>query len=91
MTYPLSIPKWLFVFNSNFCVRMRTTGPQGKPSRVFTTGQPRSVIATVRGGEKAEQADRRSDALEKRRKLMEAWTAYCEPKGSDNVVQIRKR
>jgi hypothetical protein len=73
---------------------MRAPGPQGKPSRVFTTpyaGQPRSVTATVRGGEKAEQADRRSDALEKRRKLMEAWAVYCEPKGSDNVVQIRKR
>ena len=64
------------------------------PLEFFTTpyaGQPRSVIATVRGGDKAEQACRRSDALEKRRKLMEAWAAYCEPKGSDNVVQIRKR
>ena len=54
-------------------------------------GQPRSVIATVRGGDKAEQAYRRSDALEKRRKLMEAWAAYCEPKGADNVLQIPKR
>jgi hypothetical protein len=42
-------------------------------------------------GDKAEQAHRRSDALDKRRNLMEAWTAYCEPKGSNNVVQIRKR
>jgi hypothetical protein len=42
-------------------------------------------------GDKAEQAHRRSDALDKRRNLMEAWTAYCEPKGSSNVVQIRKR
>jgi hypothetical protein len=39
---------------------------------------------------KAEQAYRRSDALEKRRLLMEAWAAYCEPKNSVNVVQMRK-
>jgi len=30
-------------------------------------------------GDKAEQAYRRSDALEKRRALMEAWAAWCEP------------
>jgi hypothetical protein len=32
--------------------------------------------------DKAEQACRRSDALEKRRMLMDAWSAYCEPKTS---------
>jgi hypothetical protein len=42
-------------------------------------------------GDKAEQAYRRSDAQEKRRKLMEAWAAYCEPKTSDNVVQMHRR
>jgi hypothetical protein len=42
-------------------------------------------------GDKAEQAYRRSDALEKRRKLMDAWAAYCEPKVSGNVVQMGKR
>ena len=55
---------------------------------------PREVVETalVRViGDKAEQAYRRSDALEKRRKLMEAWAAYCEPKCSNNVVQIRSR
>jgi hypothetical protein len=41
-------------------------------------------------GDKAEQAYRRSDALEKRRKLMEAWAAYCERPAS-NIVQIAKR
>jgi hypothetical protein len=40
---------------------------------------------------RAEQAYRRSDALEKRRKLMDAWSAYCEPKTSANVVQMRKQ
>jgi integrase len=41
-------------------------------------------------GDKAEQAYRRSDALEKRRKLMDAWAQYCErpPAKADNVVSI---
>ena len=54
---------------------------------------PREITETALAhviGDKAEQAYRRSDALEKRRKLMEAWAAYCEPKKSGNVVQIRK-
>jgi hypothetical protein len=42
-------------------------------------------------GEKAEQAYRRSDAPEKRRKLMEAWSASCKPKTSGNGVQMAKR
>ena len=41
-------------------------------------------------GDKAEQAYRRSDALEKRRKLMEAWASYCEPRSSGNVVQLSR-
>jgi integrase len=55
---------------------------------------PRELVETALAhviGDKAEQAYRRSDALEKRRKLMEAWAAYCEPKASANVVQIRKQ
>jgi hypothetical protein len=40
-------------------------------------------------GDKAEQAYRRSDALEKRRKLMEAWAAYCEPR-TGNVVPLAR-
>ena len=54
---------------------------------------PREVTETALAhviGDKAEQAYRRSDALEKRRKLMEAWAGYCEPKTTANVVQIRK-
>jgi hypothetical protein len=42
-------------------------------------------------GDKAEQAYRRSDPLEKRRRLMEAWAQYCEPKRTGNVVQMRKQ
>jgi integrase len=54
---------------------------------------PREVVETALAhviGDKAEQAYRRSDALEKRRRLMEAWASYCEPKISGNIVQIRK-
>ena len=55
---------------------------------------PREVTETALArviGDKAEQAYRRSDALDKRRKVMEASAAYCEPKASSNVVQISKR
>jgi integrase len=55
---------------------------------------PRELAETALAhviGDKAEQAYRRSDALEKRRKLMDAWSAYCEPKTSANVVQMRKQ
>ncbi len=57
------------------------------------TGYPRELIETALAhviGDKAEQAYRRSDALEKRRKLMEAWAAYCEPKRTTNVVRMRQ-
>ena len=65
-----------------------------RKKRVFAVGTrvtsrpSRSVRAAL---DKAEQAHRRSDALDKRRKLMEAWPTYCEPKGSVTVVQMRKR
>ena len=55
------------------------------------TNFQREIIETALAhvvGDQAEQAYRRSDALEKRRKLMEAWAAYCEPSSSDNVVQM---
>ncbi len=42
-------------------------------------------------GDAAEQAYRRSDALEKRRAMMEAWATYCEPRQKDNVTPIRRR
>ena len=58
------------------------------------TNFPREVVETALAhviGDKAEQAYRRSDALEKRRTLMEAWANYCEPKGSGTVVQLVRR
>lgn len=41
-------------------------------------------------GDKAEQAYRRSDALDKRRALMDAWASYCDPNRPTNVVAIGK-
>jgi integrase len=41
-------------------------------------------------GDQTERAYRRSDALEKRRALMDAWAAYCEPAtAANNVVRLR--
>jgi integrase len=43
-------------------------------------------------GDKAEQAYRRSDALEKRRALMDAWAAYCDPSSADaKVTPLRRK
>jgi integrase len=39
-------------------------------------------------GDKAEQAYRRGDALEKRRALMDAWAAFCEPKAKGSGSNI---
>lgn len=39
-------------------------------------------------GDATEAAYRRSDALEKRRKLMAAWASYCEPKAAANVTPL---
>ena len=41
-------------------------------------------------GDKAEQAYRRGDALEKRRTLMEAWANFCEPKAGSNVLSMTR-
>lgn len=40
-------------------------------------------------GDKAEQAYRRGDALEKRRGLMDAWANYCEPKKSQSEKKTK--
>jgi integrase len=53
------------------------------------TSFPREVTETALAhviGDKAEQAYRRGDALDKRRSLMDAWAAYCDPRASGNVV-----
>jgi integrase len=58
------------------------------------TGYPRELIESALAhviGNKAEQAYRRSDALEKRRSLMEAWASYCEPGMGGNVIPLVAR
>lgn len=40
--------------------------------------------------DKAEAAYRRGDQFEKRRKLMEAWAAFCEPRGSTKIVPMKR-
>jgi integrase len=41
-------------------------------------------------GDKAEQAYRRSDALARRRELMEAWANFCERGAGDNVLTFKR-
>ena len=58
------------------------------------TPSPREVVETALAhviGDKAEQAYRRSDALEKRRKLMEAWASYCSRAGQRRSNDERGR
>jgi integrase len=42
-------------------------------------------------GDATELAYRRGDALERRRALMDAWSAFCEPRNSANVVPMSRR
>ena len=41
-------------------------------------------------GDKAEQAYRRSDALKRRRELMDAWAQHCEGRLTENVLAFRR-
>ncbi len=57
------------------------------------TNFPRDVAEMAlahKVGDATEQAYRRASALEKRRKLMEAWASYCSAKPQTNVVELRK-
>jgi integrase len=42
-------------------------------------------------GDATERAYRRGDVLEKRRKLMDAWASYCEPRGTENNIVLLGR
>jgi integrase len=57
------------------------------------TAFPREVVEAALAhviGDKAEQAYRRGDALEKRRKLMHAWAAFCESKAAGKLAMIKR-
>jgi integrase len=59
-----------------------------------TTNFPRELAEQALAhqvGDAVELAYRRGDALEKRRALMEAWSAFCEPNNSANVVPMSRR
>jgi integrase len=58
-----------------------------------TTSFPREVAEAALAhsvGNEVEQAYRRSTALQKRRKLMEAWAAYLDQPPAGNVVPLKK-
>jgi hypothetical protein len=83
-----------FVFPGQRRDKSLSNFPASAIGRVNVSNFPREITETALAhviGDKAEQAYRRSDALEKRRKLMDAWAAYCEPKTSANVMQMRRR
>lgn len=55
---------------------------------------PREVVETALAhvvGDKAEQAYRRSDAIQKRRKLMDSWAAYCEVSTDSKLLKFESR
>jgi integrase len=57
------------------------------------TAFPRDLIETALAhvvGDQTERAYRRSDALEKRRTLLEAWERYCEGAMADNVTVLKR-
>ncbi len=55
---------------------------------------PHSIVEEAMGhrvGTVVERAYRRTDLLEHRRRLMDAWAAHCEPRSTDNVVPLTRR
>ncbi len=51
----------------------------------------KALLTAIESTPHAAVVYRRSDALEKRRKLMEAWAAYCERSNSNNIVKLSNR
>jgi integrase len=55
---------------------------------------PHTVVEQAMGhqvGNQVERAYRRTDVLDKRRELMDAWAAYCEPRADAAVVNLSDR
>jgi hypothetical protein len=58
------------------------------------TAFPREVAEAALAhmiGDKAERAYRRGDALEKRRKLMEAWQKFCESRPPEQFTPLERK
>jgi integrase len=57
------------------------------------TGFSHAVVEEAMGhqiGSAAERSYRRTDVLERRRELMEAWSSWCSPKAASNIVPFAK-
>jgi integrase len=55
---------------------------------------PHAVVEQAMGhqvGNQVERVYRRTDLLAKRRELMDAWSAYCEPSAGEKVIPLRPR
>ena len=55
---------------------------------------PHAVVEQAMGhqvGTQVERAYRRTDVLDQRRKLMDAWASFCEPKVAGQVIAFGKR
>jgi integrase len=53
---------------------------------------PHAVVEQAMGhavGNQVERAYRRTDVLAKRRELMDAWAAFCEPRAEETVIPLR--
>jgi integrase len=89
--------------NMAFLMLLRRMGPEGLTAHGFRstfrdwaaerTSFPsefaEAALAHTVGEAKTVAAYQRSDLLERRRKLMAAWAAFCEPKSGGNVAQLR--
>jgi integrase len=54
---------------------------------------PHAVVEQAMGhqvGGKVERAYRRTDVIEKRRQLMDAWARHCDGGAVDNVVALKR-
>jgi integrase len=53
---------------------------------------PHAVVEQAMGhqvGNQVERAYRRTDVLDRRRELMDAWSAYCKPRAEETVIPLR--
>jgi integrase len=58
-----------------------------------TTGFPHAIVEQAMGHRVAAEVERsyiRTDMLDKRRQLMNAWAGYIEPQTADNIVPLAR-